>query len=117
MIIGILFPANFVRGEWGRVCLFISFLLGVKGGWVDSQIADHTSVGQFIEKGFGITIPAINPWHRAVSSDLVSAFDFLTPNDPVFPAMPETANYASLDAASKLLPVAAAPQVPLRCQL
>jgi phospholipase C len=83
-----------------------------KGGWVDSQVADHTSVGQFIEKCFGVTIPAISPWHRAVSSDLVSAFDFETPNDPEFPKMPETANHDALDAASKLLPLAAAPKEP-----
>lgn len=28
------------------------------GGWVNSQVLDHTSVGQFIEKRFGVTIPA-----------------------------------------------------------
>ena len=83
-----------------------------KGGWVDSQVADHTSIAQFIEKRFGITIPAISPWHRAISSDLVSAFDFLTPNDPNFPVMPETSNYAAMDAASKLLPLAVAPAEP-----
>src|SRR5690606_18394985 len=83
-----------------------------KGGWVDSQVADHTSVGQFIERRFGVTVPAISPWHRAVSSDLVSAFDFISPNDPVFPAMPETANYPALDAASKRLPLATAPSNP-----
>ena len=83
-----------------------------KGGWVDSHVADHTSVGQFIEKRFGVTIPAISPWHRAISSDLVSAFDFQTPNDPVFPPMPETADHASLDAASKQLPLATAPSTP-----
>ncbi|SKB31413.1 phosphocholine-specific phospholipase C [Daejeonella lutea] len=80
-----------------------------KGGWVDSQVADHTSVGQFIEKRFGVVIPAISPWHRAVSSDLTSAFDFASPNDPAFPQMPATSEYASLDAASKLLPKAEAP--------
>lgn len=83
-----------------------------KGGWVDSQVADLTSVGQFIEKRFGITIPAISPWHRAISSDLVSAFDFKTPNDPKFPVMPETANYPSIEAASMQLPVAAPPASP-----
>jgi phospholipase C len=83
-----------------------------KGGWVDSQVADHTSVGQFIEKRFGVTIPAISPWHRAVSSDLTSAFDFKTPNDPVFPKMPDTANHAALDQTSKLLPKAEPPQMP-----
>jgi phospholipase C len=61
-----------------------------RGGWVNSQVADHTSVGQFIEKRFGVTIPAISPWHRAVCSDLTSCFDFVSPNDPVFPPMPET---------------------------
>ncbi|WP_152267106.1 phosphocholine-specific phospholipase C [Agriterribacter humi] len=83
-----------------------------KGGWVDSQVADHTSVGQFIEKRFGVTIPAISPWHRAVCSDLLSAFDFETPNNPAFPKMPETANHAALDEASKLLPKAVAPETP-----
>ena len=83
-----------------------------KGGWVDSQVADHTSVGQFIEKRFGVTVPAISPWHRAVASDLVSAFDFVTPNDPLFPSMPDTSNYPELEAASKKLPLAEAPEIP-----
>ncbi|MGN7884874.1 phosphocholine-specific phospholipase C [Dyadobacter endophyticus] len=83
-----------------------------KGGWVDSAVADHTSVGQFLEKRFKITIPAISPWHRSVSSDLTSAFDFVHPNDPVFPALPDTTNYASIEDASKLLPKATAPELP-----
>lgn len=110
-------PRDTISGNirpWGmgpRVPLYIISPWS-KGGWVDSQVADHTSVGQFIEKRFGVSVPAISPWHRAVSSDLMSAFDFTTPNDPVFPAMPETANFASLDAASKELPLAAAPPTP-----
>ncbi len=83
-----------------------------KGGWVHSEVADHTSVGQFIEKRFKVTIPAISPWHRAVSSDLVSAFDFVTPNDPKFPNMPDTAGHAQIDASSKKLPKATAPAEP-----
>lgn len=83
-----------------------------KGGWVHSEVADHTSIGQFIEKRFGITLPAISPWHRAVSSDLTSAFDFVTPNDPVFPALPDTSDHALRDAASKRLPKAVAPEKP-----
>ncbi|QEC53066.1 phospholipase C [Anseongella ginsenosidimutans] len=83
-----------------------------KGGWVNSEVADHTSVAQFIEKRFGITIPAITPWHRAVSSDLTSAFDFVTPNDPKFPAMPDTSDHALRDEASKRLPKAVAPNTP-----
>lgn len=83
-----------------------------KGGWVDSQIADHTSVGQFLEKRFNIEIPAISPWHRAVSSDLLSAFDFVTPNDPEFPKLPPTSDYPQKEAASKQKPKAIAPENP-----
>jgi phospholipase C len=81
-----------------------------KGGWVNSQVADHTSVSQFIEKRFGVTIPAISPWHRAVSSDLTSAFDFVTPNDPQLPRLPDTSDFEKRDAASKALPNATAPE-------
>ena len=59
-----------------------------RGGWVNSQVADHTSVGMFLEQRFGVTVPAISPWHRAVCSDLMSCFDFKTPNEPVFPDLP-----------------------------
>ncbi len=83
-----------------------------KGGWVDSQVADHTSVGQFIEKRFDVVLPAVSPWHRAVCSDLTSAFNFTNPNDPVFPEMPVTSDYKTLDEASKRLPKAAAPDSP-----
>lgn len=83
-----------------------------KGGWVNSEVADHTSVGQFIEKRFGVTVPAISPWHRSVSSDLTSSFNFGNPNNPDFPPMPATSDYPALDAASKRLPKASAPEEP-----
>ena len=67
-----------------------------KGGWVNSQVFDHTSVGQFLEKRFGIVIPAISPWHRAVSGDLTTAFDFQSPNDPVFPTLPNVSGASSV---------------------
>lgn len=60
-----------------------------KGGWVSSQVFDHTSVGQFLEKRFGVTVPAISPWHRAVCGDLTSAFDFSHVEDPAFPGLPD----------------------------
>ncbi|MFI5433244.1 phosphocholine-specific phospholipase C [Rhodococcus baikonurensis] len=49
------------------------------GGFVCSQVFDHTSVTQFLEKRFGITQPEIDPWRRTVSGDLTSAFDFANP--------------------------------------
>lgn len=67
-----------------------------KGGWVSSEIFDHTSVGQFLEKRFDVTIPAISPWHRAVCGDLTSCFDFAAPEDPDFPDMPDVSDASAI---------------------
>jgi len=55
-----------------------------KGGWVNSQVSDHTSVIRFIEARFGVQEPLISPWRRAVSGDLLSCFDFARPEDNPF---------------------------------
>ena len=52
-----------------------------RGGWVNSQVFDHTSVIRFLEARFGVMEPNITPWRRAVAGDLTSAFDFNTPDD------------------------------------
>ncbi|MET0241647.1 MAG: phospholipase domain-containing protein, partial [Sphingobium sp.] len=67
-----------------------------KGGWVSSEVFDHTSVGQFLEARFGVTIPAISPWHRAVCGDLTSCFDFAGREDAVFPKMPDVSNSSAV---------------------
>lgn len=46
------------------------------GGWVCSQVFDHTSVLQFLERRFGVEEPNISAWRRSVCGDLTSAFDF-----------------------------------------
>jgi len=53
-----------------------------KGGYVNSQVFDHTSVIQFIEKRFGVVEPNISPWRRAVAGDLTTVFNFRDPNQP-----------------------------------
>ncbi|MGJ7552885.1 phosphocholine-specific phospholipase C [Variovorax sp. RB3P1] len=86
-----------------------------KGGWVNSQVFDHTSMGMFLEKRFGITVDAISPWHRAVCGDLTTCFDFVSPNDPVVPKLPDMSNYPAINAAQRLLPttsVTTAPATP-----
>ncbi|VWD35368.1 phospholipase C [Burkholderia lata] len=50
------------------------------GGWVNSEVFDHTSVLRFIEQRFGVQEPNISPWRRAVCGDLTSAFNFKNPN-------------------------------------
>jgi phospholipase C len=51
-----------------------------KGGYVNSQVFDHTSVIQFIEQRFGVLEANISPWRRAVAGDLTSMFNFANPN-------------------------------------
>jgi phospholipase C len=65
-----------------------------RGGWVTSEVSDHTSVIQFVEKwteaiGTPATCPNISAWRRSVCGDLTDAFDFTS---PVFglPKLPAT---------------------------
>ena len=63
-----------------------------KGGWVNSQVFDHTSVIKFIEKRFEVFEANISPWRRAVTGDLTTAFNFVDPNGaPV--SLPSTDGY------------------------
>lgn len=56
-----------------------------RGGWVNSQAFDHTSVLRFLEARFGVAEDNISPWRRAVLGDLTSAFNFVNPNDEKLP--------------------------------
>ena len=67
-----------------------------KGGWINSEVFDHTSLIRFLERRFGILEPNITPWRRAVVGDLTSAFNFATPNDATVP-LPSTVAYAPPD--------------------
>ncbi|MGW8883586.1 phosphocholine-specific phospholipase C [Streptomyces sp. NPDC055749] len=46
------------------------------GGYVCSEVFDHTSVIRFLERWTGVKEPNIGEWRRAVTGDLTSAFDF-----------------------------------------
>jgi phospholipase C len=66
-----------------------------KGGWVNSELFDHTSVIRFLERRFGVYEPNISPWRRAVCGDLTSAFDFGALDDEAFlEELPDTAELA-----------------------
>jgi phospholipase C len=65
-----------------------------RGGFVCSEVFDHTSTLRFLEARFGVVEPNISDWRRAVCGDLTSAFDFRSPNpDGTGPALPDTADY------------------------
>ncbi|THD77159.1 MAG: phospholipase C, phosphocholine-specific [Phenylobacterium sp.] len=81
-----------------------------RGGWVNSEVFDHTSVIRFLETRFGVMEPNLSSWRRAVCGDLTSAFDFRTPNrEPRPPRMPATAATAARAAA---LPHTTKPSTP-----
>jgi phospholipase C len=77
-----------------------------KGGFVNSELFDHTSVIRFLEKRFGVMEPNITPWRRAVCGDLTSVFDFAATDGDWSASLPDTAGYiAAADAAHLLPPV------------
>jgi phospholipase C len=62
-----------------------------KGGFVNSEVFDHTSVIRFLERRFGVLEPNITLWRRAVCGDLTSAFDFAaSDSEEFYEALPET---------------------------
>ena len=100
-----IFPGdqNHPSGPYGlgtRVPLFVVSPWS-KGGWVNSQVFDHTSLIRFIEARFAkhylpLIETNITPWRRAVAGDLTTAFNFVTPNDAL-PALPSTATFLPPD--------------------
>ncbi|MFE4601812.1 phosphocholine-specific phospholipase C [Kitasatospora indigofera] len=82
-----------------------------RGGYVCSQVFDHTSVIRFCSQVFGVAEPNISPWRKAVTGDLLSAFNFASANT-TWPALPSTANYSAQAAAQCAnLPSPAVPAV------
>ncbi|MDB5462378.1 MAG: putative phospholipase c precursor protein [Phenylobacterium sp.] len=74
-----------------------------KGGFVNSQVFDHTSVIRFLEARFGVMEPHISPWRRAVCGDLTSVFDFETPNRQIH-ALPDASALPARAEKAKALP-------------
>jgi phospholipase C len=73
-----------------------------KGGWVNSQVFDHTSLIRFIEARFadehpGLIETNITPWRRTVAGDLTTAFDFARPDAWKQIALPSTDAYVPPD--------------------
>jgi phospholipase C len=69
-----------------------------QGGWVDSQLFDHTSMIRFLEARFAHGNPDliesnITPWRRAVVGDLTSAFNFSKPNTSWNVRLPDTDDF------------------------
>ncbi|GAB7126752.1 phospholipase C, phosphocholine-specific [Silvimonas sp. JCM 19000] len=77
-----------------------------KGGYVASEVFDHTSTLRFLEAWTGVQEPNISAWRRKVCGDLTSAFNF-NAGDYAFPTLPDTAALAAAAATEcKNLPAA-----------
>jgi phospholipase C len=60
-----------------------------RGGFVSSDLFDHTSVLRFLETRFGAEVPNLSVWRRATVGDLTSAFNFKNPDQSI-PNLPST---------------------------
>ena len=58
-----------------------------RGGYVCSQVFDHTSILRFLETWTGVRETNISAWRRQVCGDLTSAFNFVSPNTN-YPSLP-----------------------------
>lgn len=58
-----------------------------RGGFVCSQLFDHTSILQFLENWTGVREPNISAWRRQACGDMMAAFDFEHP-DTTCPSLP-----------------------------
>ncbi|NKF24626.1 phosphocholine-specific phospholipase C [Solimonas marina] len=93
-----------------------------RGGWVDSQVFDHTSILLFLEKRFGVVEPQVGAYRRAVCGDLTSAFDFKRPNERPIPTLEGRTTQAAADALAAsqqtqaAIPVPTDPVAPLQAR-
>lgn len=60
-----------------------------RGGFVSSDVFDHTSVLRFLETRFGAEVPNLSAWRRATVGDLTTAFNFKSPDQSI-PSLPST---------------------------
>ncbi|MFI1919160.1 phosphocholine-specific phospholipase C [Nocardia sp. NPDC020380] len=80
-----------------------------RGGWVNSQVYDHTSVIRFLEQWTGVQEPNISQWRRSICGDLTGCFDFAKP-DTTIPVLPDAdALRAQADATQSALPAPSPP--------
>jgi phospholipase C len=73
-----------------------------RGGWVNSQLFDHTSLIRFLEARFAhgdtdLIESNVTPWRRAVVGDLTSAFNFKDPNAAWRVRLPDTDDLKPVD--------------------
>jgi len=89
-----------------------------RGGWVCSEVFDHTSTIQLLEQWTtSMGKPAINPnisdWRRSISGDMLAAIDF-TQFDNTYPTLPSRDSLHAAVVADASLPSVPQPGVGLQ---
>jgi phospholipase C len=79
-----------------------------RGGFVDSNTYDHTSMLRFLQAWTGVKPPNVTAWRQSVTGDLTAAFDFAHPDFSV-PALPDTVPLITQSDAEKSFPAVAPP--------
>jgi phospholipase C len=80
-----------------------------RGGWVNSQVFDHTSVLRFLEQWTGVREPNISDWRRSICGDLLSCFDFGRPDTSIPPLPDANVLRRTADRTQTKLPAPSAP--------
>jgi phospholipase C len=70
-----------------------------RGGYVCSDVFDHTSTLRFIERRFGVEVPNLSPWRRSVTGDMTSTLGAV--RDMSMPALPATSIAADVSVAEQ----------------
>jgi phospholipase C len=62
-----------------------------RGGFVSSEVFDHTSTLRFLEARFGVEVPNLSKWRRETCGDLTGALNLAAPDAslPTLPTPPE----------------------------
>ena len=90
-----------------------------RGGWVDSNVYDHTSMLQFLAAWTGVKPVNITPWRASVTGDLTAAFDFQHPDFSIpanIPTLAQTWALTQLTGGSTTPPAEGDQQMPTQEQ-
>src|ERR1700735_3596662 len=86
-----------------------------RGGYVDSNVYDHTSMLQFLAAWTGVKPANVTPWRASVTGDLTAAFDFKHPDFSIpanIPTLDQTWALTQLTGGSTTPPAEGDPKMP-----
>jgi len=86
-----------------------------RGGYVDSNVYDHTSMLRFLAAWTGVKPANVTPWRASVTGDLTTAFDFKQPDFSIpsnIPTLDQTWTLTQLTGGSTMPPAEGEQKMP-----